>query len=184
MDLPLLFKALRFAAFKHRNQRRKDVGASPYINHPIAVASVLSEEGGITDVEILCGALLHDTVEDTETTLTELETLFGQTITRYVAEMTDDKNLPKAERKRQQIVSAPHKLAGSKQIKIADKICNVRDVSLNPPANWPMERRVAYLDWTEEVVAGCRGLNTDLEAAYDRSLAEAREQLASETASN
>ncbi|MGH8733189.1 MAG: HD domain-containing protein, partial [Burkholderiales bacterium] len=100
--MALLLRALAFAAHKHRDQRRKDAAASPYINHPIALADVLVNEGGVTDVEVLCAALLHDTVEDTATTLEELEETFNPRIARIVAEVTDDQNLPKAERKRLQ----------------------------------------------------------------------------------
>src|SRR5436309_13739399 len=99
-ELALLLKALAFAAHKHRDQRRKDAEASPYINHPIALADVLVNEGGVTDIEVLCAALLHDTVEDTATTHDELVNAFGSRIARIVAEVTDDKSLPKAERKR------------------------------------------------------------------------------------
>src|SRR2546428_11161233 len=101
-ELALLLKALAFAAHKHRDQRRKDAEASPYINHPIALADVLVNEGGVTDVETLCAALLHDTVEDTATTHQELVDAFGSRIARIVAEGTDDKSLSKAERKRLQ----------------------------------------------------------------------------------
>src|SRR3954462_1956275 len=99
-ELALLLKALAFAAHKHRDQRRKDAEASPYINHPIALADVLVNEGGVTDVEVLVAALLHDTVEDTATTPEELERAFGPRVARIVAEVTDDTALPKAERKR------------------------------------------------------------------------------------
>jgi guanosine-3',5'-bis(diphosphate) 3'-pyrophosphohydrolase len=70
-------RALVFAAAKHREQRRKDAAAAPYINHPIAVANVLANEAGITDPIVLCAALLHDTIEDTKTTAAELEEQFG-----------------------------------------------------------------------------------------------------------
>ena len=106
-ELALLLKALAFAAHKHRDQRRKDAGASPYINHPIALADVLVNEGGVIDVEVICAALLHDTVEDTATTHEELANAFGSRIARIVAEVTDDKALAKDERKRLQIEHAP-----------------------------------------------------------------------------
>src|SRR5437868_9453111 len=105
-ELALLLKALAFAAHKHRDQRRKDADASPYINHPIALADVLVNEGGVTDIEVLCAALLHDTVEDTATTHEELIAAFGARIARIVAEVTDDQHRPKAERKRLQVEHA------------------------------------------------------------------------------
>ena len=102
----LLLEAVAFAADKHRNQRRKDAEASPCINHPIALASLLKREG-VDDVAVLCAALLHDTIEDTNTTADELRVHFGEMITSVVLEVTDDKNLDKAERKRLQVVNAP-----------------------------------------------------------------------------
>jgi GTP diphosphokinase / guanosine-3',5'-bis(diphosphate) 3'-diphosphatase len=170
-ELALLLKALAFAAHKHRDQRRKDAEASPYINHPIALADVLVNEGGITDVEVLCAALLHDTVEDTATTHEELLNAFGSRVARIVAEVTDDKALAKAERKRLQIEHAPGLSAEAKLVKLADKICNLRDVAERPPAKWDLERRREYFDWAKRVVAGVRGVHPRLEAAFDAAYA-------------
>lgn len=173
-----VLQALEFAAAKHRDQRRKDEAASPYINHPIAVANLLMHPGGITDAVTLMGAILHDTLEDTATTATELEARFGPEVRRVVEEVTDDKSLPKAERKRLQVEHAPHLSTRARQIKLADKISNVRDIIHSPPATWPLERRQEYLAWTERVVAGCRGVNPPLEALYDEILATGQEALA------
>jgi guanosine-3',5'-bis(diphosphate) 3'-pyrophosphohydrolase len=170
-ELALLLKALAFAAHKHRDQRRKDAEASPYINHPIALADVLVNEGGITDVEVLCAALLHDTVEDTATTHEELLNAFGSRVARIVAEVTDDKALAKAERKRLQIEHAPGLSAEAKLVKLADKICNLRDVAERPPAKWDLERRREYFDWAKRVVAGVRSVHPRLEAAFDAAYA-------------
>jgi guanosine-3',5'-bis(diphosphate) 3'-pyrophosphohydrolase len=166
-ELALLLKALAFAAHKHRDQRRKDAEASPYINHPIALADVLVNEGGVTDYEVLCAALLHDTVEDTATTHQELVDAFGTRIARIVAEVTDDKDLPKHERKRLQIEHAPHLSGEAKLVKLADKICNLRDVVERPPAKWDLARRREYFDWAKQVVDGLRGAHARLEAAFD-----------------
>jgi guanosine-3',5'-bis(diphosphate) 3'-pyrophosphohydrolase len=166
-ELALLLKALAFAAHKHRDQRRKDAEASPYINHPIALADVLVNEGGVTDTETLCAALLHDTVEDTATTHEELVDAFGSRIARIVAEVTDDTDLPKAERKRLQIEHAPHLSREAKLVKLADKLCNLRDVAERPPANWDLARRREYFDWAIQVVDGLRGAHPRLEAAFD-----------------
>ncbi|CAF4378621.1 unnamed protein product, partial [Adineta steineri] len=100
MDMEKFMHALQFAAHKHRFQKRKDSDGTPYINHPIGFAHILSNEAGIKDIDLLIVALLHDTVEDTETTHEELQQEFGTRIADLVAELTDDKNLPKAERKR------------------------------------------------------------------------------------
>ena len=168
-DLALLLKALAFAAHKHRDQRRKDAEASPYINHPIALAEVLAGEGGVTDLEVLAAALLHDTIEDTATTPEELQEHFGERIAGMVAEVTDDKNLPKAERKRLQIEHAAGVSPGAKLVKLADKICNLRDVAVRPPAKWDLERRREYFEWAKRVIDGLRGANPVLEAAFDRA---------------
>jgi guanosine-3',5'-bis(diphosphate) 3'-pyrophosphohydrolase len=166
-ELAPLLKALAFAAHKHRDQRRKDPEASPYINHPIALADVLVNEGGVTDVEVLCAALLHDTVEDTATTHEELATVFGARVARIVAEVTDDKTLSKAERKRLQVEHAGSLSPEAKLVKLADKICNLRDVAERPPASWDLARRREYFDWAKRVVDGLRGAHPGLEAAFD-----------------
>jgi guanosine-3',5'-bis(diphosphate) 3'-pyrophosphohydrolase len=172
-----LLKAIAFAAEKHSGQRRKDVEASPYINHPIAVATVLATEGEVFDEVILVAAALHDTVEDTKTSFEELKEHFGIEVTGLVRELTDDKSLEKMERKRLQIEHAPQSSNRAKQLKIADKICNIRDISVCPPASWSPERRSDYLNWSENVVAGCRHVNSRLDQAFDQAIARARELL-------
>jgi guanosine-3',5'-bis(diphosphate) 3'-pyrophosphohydrolase len=176
-ELARLFTALEFAARKHRNQRRKDVHASPYINHPIEVAAILANTGGVTDLPTLIAAVLHDTIEDTETSPEELETHFGPEVRALVVEVTDDKRLPKQERKRLQVEHARSSSGKAKLIKFADKIANVRDVTALPPAGWGIERRREYLDWTEQVLAGCRGCNAGLESCYDEALRRGRVEL-------
>ncbi|WP_153145327.1 HD domain-containing protein [Dechloromonas sp. H13] len=163
----LLIKAITFAADKHRNQRRKDAEASPYINHPIALANVLANEAGIEDEKVLVAAVLHDTIEDTETTDRELASLFGEDVTAIVLEVTDDKALPKAERKRLQIEHAPTISRRAKLVKLADKICNVRDIAACPPADWSLQRRQEYFDWAKAVVDGLRGAHPTLERLFD-----------------
>lgn len=165
--MPLFIDALAFAAHKHREQRRKNAAASPYINHPIALAHVLVNEGAIAETSVLCAAILHDTVEDTETTFAELEHRFGTEIAGIVREVTDDKSLPKARRKELQEEHAPHLSHGAKLVKLADKICNLRDVADDPPANWPRERRVEYFEWAKRVIDGLRGTHLALEAVFD-----------------
>jgi guanosine-3',5'-bis(diphosphate) 3'-pyrophosphohydrolase len=166
-----VFQALAFAAHKHRDQRRKDEGASPYINHPIALADILVNEGGVTDHVVLCAAILHDTIEDTETTYEELVSAFGREIADVVAEVTDDKSLDKAERKLLQIEHAAHASPRAKLVKLADKTCNLRDIAATPPADWSEQRRREYFIWAEKVVSGVRGANAALDAAFDRAVA-------------
>lgn len=171
-DLRILLKALTFAAYKHKDQRRRDVDASPYINHPISLADILCNEAHITDIETICGALLHDTVEDTETTAEELEQVFGKTIRDIVMDVTDDKTLPKAARKQAQIDHAAHISDKAKLIKLADKISNLRDVLNNAPTDWSLERRQQYFDWSCKVIDQVRGSHLELEALFDEIYAK------------
>ncbi len=166
-DLAEVVKALAFAAEKHRHQRRKDREASPYINHPIDLASILTNEASVVDPLVLCAAILHDTVEDTETTLDEITACFGAEVSALVAEVTDDKSKPKDERKRLQVEHAPHASFRAQQVKLADKISNLRDMAHSPPATWDLERRRAYFDWCKRVVDGVRGRHAALEALFD-----------------
>jgi len=166
-DTHALIKAVAFAATKHRDQRRKDAEASPYINHPIALAHVLAFEGSVSDPHVLCAAVLHDTVEDTATTFEELAEVFGPKVANIVREVTDDKNLDKQVRKQLQIEHAPHISHEAKLVKLADKICNLRDILDSPPADWSADRKQAYFDWASSVVAGLRGASSALEAVFD-----------------
>lgn len=176
-DTAVLLKAMAFAAHKHRTQRRKGPDASPYINHLVDVANLLANVGEVADLSTLVAAILHDTIEDTETNAEELEQLFGPTVRRLVEEVTDNKALPKAERKRLQVEHAAHISDPAKLIKLADKTCNARDVMQNPPEAWSTERCREYLDWSERVVAGCRGLNARLEREFDGLVREGRASL-------
>jgi guanosine-3',5'-bis(diphosphate) 3'-pyrophosphohydrolase len=169
-----LLRAVDFAADKHRDQRRKDADRSPYINHPIAVAKLLAQVGGLSDLLTLQAAILHDTIEDTKTTPDELEKEFGVEVRDLVVEVTDDKLLPKAERKRLQIKHAPHLSERARVIKIADKICNILDITHSPPTDWALERRVEYINWAGNVVAGCRGVNERIERRFDEVMERAR----------
>ena len=158
----MLIRSLEFAAGKRRMQRRKDEDASPYINHPIALMKVLCIEVGVHHATILSAAALHDTIEDTETTGQELELEFGSEIASIVSELTDDKSLPKAERKRLQIEHAPHMSREGALVKLADKICNLRDVADSPPAGWSIERQRDYFDWAMAVVDRLPRVNAKL----------------------
>ncbi len=167
--LGLLLRALAFAATKHRAQRRKDPEASPYINHPIEVAALLHLEAGVCDPVILSAAVLHDTLEDTDTTVSELERNFGTEVAGLVAEVSDDKSLPKSERKRLQIEQAPHLSPRAALVKLADKICNLRDVASRPPAGWSLERRREYFDWALAVVERLPGIDEALQRLFEET---------------
>lgn len=167
--ISLLIRALDFAARKHQDQRRKDANASPYINHPISLADVLCNEGDIDDETTLCAAVLHDTIEDTQTTKSELRETFGDDICDIVVEVSDDKHLSKLERKRLQIVRAAHASRKAKLVKLADKICNLRDMADHPPVTWDIQRRQEYFDWSKQVIDQFRGTHDKLEAAFDQA---------------
>jgi len=169
----VLLKAVRFAAEKHRDQRRKDERQTPYINHPIAVADTL-RAFGIDDVDVLVAAILHDVLEDTATSPEEIADAFGSRVLGIVQEMTDDKSLPKQTRKDLQVEDAPKLSEQARWVKLADKICNLSDMTKTPPVGWPMERCVAYVDWCEAVVAGCRGVHVGLEERFDDVCKNAR----------
>ena len=174
---PKFLSALSFAAHKHRNQCRKDTAQTPYINHPIAVANILLNEAGITDESVLIAALLHDTVEDTDTSFEELEQQFGKTIRDIVAEVTDDKSLPKAERKQQQIEHASGLSDRASLLKLADKTANLRDMVAATPDGWSAERIDGYLEWGKAVVSKIRGSHPQLKALFDRAYEQGKANL-------
>lgn len=165
--VPHIISAMRFAADKHRDQRRKDSSGTPYINHPIEVADLLVNRGGINDETVIIAAVLHDTVEDTDATIDEISNLFGPEIASVVEEVTDDTSLSSEERKRQQVENAATASEAAKLVKLADKICNIRDMQANPPANWSIKRRYEYFEWAKQVVDQLRGVNKSLESLFD-----------------
>lgn len=176
-NLAKLIEAAYFSAKKHREQKRKGNDASPYINHPLEVANLIASVGKVEDVDILIGAILHDTVEDAGVTKEEITELFGATVCGYVLEVTDDKSLPKDKRKQLQIEHAPHLSTGAKLIKLCDKISNIRDVTENPPDDWTMERRLQYVEWGGKVVEGLRGVNENLEKHFDELTEKAKAEI-------
>jgi len=175
-----LLKALAFAADRHRFQKRKDSAGTPYINHPINVALTLVDIGLENDLTLLMAAILHDTIEDTQTAPEEIEHEFGKEVRDIVLEVTDDKNLPKEERKRLQIVQASKKSEAAKKLKLADKICNVTDIIYHPPGNWPVERKLNYLAWAEQVLDGLKGANPLLENHLHEMIRKGRDHFNSE----
>jgi GTP diphosphokinase / guanosine-3',5'-bis(diphosphate) 3'-diphosphatase len=180
-DTALVLKAMEFAAGRHRSQFRKGLERTPYINHPIQVASLLANDAGETDPVLLAAAILHDVIEDTVDSVKEkdelcnvISAIFGEEILLLTLEVTDDRTLEKKDRKRLQVENASHKSVNAKKLKIADKIMNLRDITEDPPAEWQLERISAYFDWAENVVAGLRGVNKKLEDMFDESLAKGR----------
>jgi len=173
----LILNAADFAAYKHRNQKRKDEEKTPYINHPIAVAKIISEIGNVEDPEVLAAALLHDTIEDTKTTPEELIENFGERVCHLVQEVTDDKTLPKLERKQRQIDHAKEISKDAALIKLGDKISNVTDITNTPPTDWDSNRRLDYFEWAEKVINNCPKVNTSLEKYFKDSIQKGREKL-------
>ena len=165
-SLSLLFKALAFSAEKHTKQRRKDIDKTPYINHPISLANILAQRW-VIDENVLCAAILHDTIEDTETTVGELQEHFGEKITSIVLEVTDDKSLEKSVRKQKQIEHAATISHEAKLVKLADKIANITDIINAPPADWSSERKKDYFNWAKAVVDNLRGVHQGLEKDFD-----------------
>jgi GTP diphosphokinase / guanosine-3',5'-bis(diphosphate) 3'-diphosphatase len=166
MDLPLVLRALAFATEKHRGQTRKNAEGTPYIQHPIALASLLWTEAHVRDAHVLAAAILHDTIEDTPTTHDELDMHFGREVANIVAEVTDDKRLPKDARKAAQIEHAANLSPAARLVKLADKTCNLRDVANTPPVGWDLERRREYFDWAKAVVERIRDTDPHLLAIF------------------
>ncbi len=173
--LPQLINVLHFASQKHKYQTRKD-GKIPYINHPIQVAKILAENGE-NDISLLSAAILHDTIEDTDTSPEEILENFGEDVLQIVLDCTDDKNLSKHERKEKQITSASSKCRSARALKIADKICNIKDIIGNPPKGWSIKRKEEYLDWSDKVVTELSGTNVQLENHFSEVLSNCRAKL-------
>jgi (p)ppGpp synthase/HD superfamily hydrolase len=168
-----ILKAARTASQWHVQQRRKGAAGEPYVNHLIEVADLVAAAGASEDV--ICAALLHDAIEDQDIAAATIADLFGADVAAMVCEVTDDKSLPKAERKALQIARAPQLSPGAKLVKLADKISNVRSVASSPPADWPRQRRLDYVEFCCNVVAGLRGIDAALEKTFDSEARVARE---------
>ena len=177
-DVERLARAAAFAAQKHTGQFRKGEAREPYVNHVLEVAAMLAVASDGADVELVMGGLLHDTIEDTDATYEEVKAAFGEIVADLVLEVTDDKALPKAERKRLQVLHASHKTLRARQLKLADKTSNLRALADSPPAGWPLSRQREYLDWARAVVHGLRGANQRLEDQFDQVAAEAERAIA------
>lgn len=176
-DIVTIARAYHFAADRHASQRRKGEAAEPYVNHLTEVAELVARGTDGADVDLIVAAVLHDTVEDTETTFKDITSRFGERVAALVAEVTDDKTLPKAERKRLQVEHAAHASQGAKVIKLADKTSNLRAMADSPPRDWPEVRRAEYLAWGRRVVDNCRGANPWLEAQFDAAAAALAERV-------
>ncbi|WP_022673006.1 HD domain-containing protein [Novosphingopyxis baekryungensis] len=161
-----LIRAAVYAADRHCGQTRGD-GVTPYINHPLAVASILRNDGGISDPDTLVAALLHDVVEDTNATIDEVRTLFGEGVAAIVAEVSDDTSLPREQRRREQLGKIRLMSPGGRLVKLADKIANLRDLQSSPPRDWSMDRQLAYVSFACAAVNQLRGTHAALEHIFD-----------------
>ena len=168
-DVLTFARALDFAANRHVTQKRKGEAQEPYINHLADVTRLLAEATGGEDITLVLGGLLHDTIEDTDTSHDELVIEFGRDVANLVAEVSDDKLLDSAERKRLQIEKAPTKSERAKMLKIADKTSNLHSINESPPLDWSLRRQSDYFEWAKAVVDGCRGVNDYLEKEFDRA---------------
>jgi (p)ppGpp synthase/HD superfamily hydrolase len=172
--LSLVTRAAWYAAQRHSAQRRKGTAAEPYVNHLAEVACLLASTAEEPDPYLIAAGWLHDTIEDTGATKAQLEELFGGAVAGIVVEVTDDKTLPKAERKRLQVINTPHKSERARLLKLADKISNLGALANSPPAQWDAARCNTYIDWAESVVASCRNINPALDRNFDIAAAKAR----------
>jgi (p)ppGpp synthase/HD superfamily hydrolase len=170
-----ILESARFAAEKHAGQKRKGLAAEPYINHLIEVAELIAASSDLLDANLVMAGFLHDTIEDTGVTATELERRFGADVTALVVEATDDKSLPKEARKALQVKQAPQKSPRAQILKLADKISNLRSLLASPPADWSRERRHQYCEWAKDVVSGFTSPNGLLQAEFDKVYAQLKE---------
>jgi (p)ppGpp synthase/HD superfamily hydrolase len=176
-DWIAVLRAADMAARWHVHQRRKGIAQEPYINHLLEVASLVTEATGGTDPNVVIAALLHDAIEDQGVTSDVLASEFGQHVADIVMEVTDDKSLPKEERKRKQVEAAPKKSREAKLIKLADKTSNLRTIASSPAADWSVERRLEYVEWAMAVVTGLRGTSSWLEQQFDEAAERAMRSL-------
>ncbi len=175
-DTGKLLEAIEFASEKHKNQFRKNKDKTPYIHHPVQVARTISRHVQNVDNDVLIAAVLHDVLEDTDTSRVELENTFGKKIASIVLEVTDNKNQPKLLRKLLQIKNAKKKSIEAKTIAVADKICNLTDIINDPPVNWNPQRKNMYTDWVEQVVKGMKGANPRLDQLVEEKIRLSRDK--------
>jgi (p)ppGpp synthase/HD superfamily hydrolase len=168
-SVTLLARAMDFASHRHAGQRRKGLRAEPYDIHVTEVARLLAEATDGADPALVAAGLLHDTLEDTRTSVDELRAAFGEDVAGLVLEVTDDKTLDRAERRRRQVAEARTKSLRARMIRIADKTANLHSIAESPPLGWSARRKAEYVAWAREVVAGCRPANGRLEQLFEEA---------------
>ncbi|HZU33284.1 MAG TPA: HD domain-containing protein [Candidatus Angelobacter sp.] len=169
LSMQRILAAACFAANQHAQQKRKGAAGEPYINHLLEVAGLIAASSDVLDADLIIAGLLHDVVEDTSVTLAELEQQFGSDVAGLVAEVTDDKSLPKEVRKKIQVQDAPMKSKRAQVIKLADKISNLRALLVSPPVGWNLERKRQYFEWANQVVSRLSNPNSLLKAEFDKT---------------
>jgi (p)ppGpp synthase/HD superfamily hydrolase len=172
-----VLSAAQFAAERHAKQKRKGIAAEPYVNHLIEVAHLVSTALSEPDTNLIIAAMLHDTIEDAGVTRSDLARRFGNDVAGLVAEVTDDKSLPKQERKDLQVKNARKKSARAQVIKLADLISNMRGILNSPPADWEYERKADYFKWAKRVADGLASPNPVLKAEFDRTQGQFNERV-------
>ena len=177
-ELVSVLRAADAAARWHVHQRRKGSAQEPYINHLLEVASLVTQATGGTDPDAVIAALLHDAIEDQGVPAETIAGEFGERVADLVMEVTDDKKLPTAERKRLQVENAPKKSRQAKLIKLADKTSNLRALVSSPAPDWSVRRKIEYIEWARRVVRGLGPANAVLEKQFDEAARAAEQSLA------
>ena len=171
-EFDLILEGMEFASDRHKEQTRKNKEKSPYITHPLLVTRILLEQGHVGDARVIVASLLHDTVRDGVATQEEIEKRFGSVVSKYVAELSEDKDVPRTERKRRQILDATHQSAGAAQIRLADQLCNLQELRLNPPEDWTRARVDEYYQWAQTVIDRLPPSNNELKKAASDLISE------------
>jgi (p)ppGpp synthase/HD superfamily hydrolase len=172
-DWIAVLRAADAAARWHVNQRRKGSAQEPYVNHLLEVAAMVAEATEGKDPELVIAALLHDSIEDQEVPRAILAERFGEGVAKLVEEVTDDKALPKPERKLLQIEHAKGASRRAKILKLADKTSNLRTIAASPPPDWSVKRRLEYVAWARKVAAGLTGVSAWLEQEFEEAAKQA-----------
>ena len=175
--LQAVMDAASTAAHWHAEQRRKGTAGEPYINHLLEVAALVAEATRGNDPNLVIAALLHDAIEDRGITRAAISEKFGEDVASLVQEVSDDKSLPQAVRKRLQVEEAPRKSKRAKILKLADKISNVAAIGRDPPPDWSIERQRQYVQWGREVVAGLRDAAPEFAARFEAAAVEAERRI-------
>ena len=176
-DWLAVLRAADMAARWHVDQHRKGAAAEPYVNHLLEVAMLVAQATDGKDPDLVIAALLHDAIEDQQVSPEIICDAFGPDVARIVVEVTDDKSVPKQERKRLQVENAHKKSHDAKLLKLADKTSNLRSLAASPPNDWPAERRQEYVDWARSVAKGLLGVSAWLEGEFNRSAKEAEQSI-------